>query len=117
MHILYNVESINENLKECKFDTAIENFYMLTGLTAFFEKNENFIRCMEGECNTAFERIQLWRYFLLENYAKIPRLVKMNLGPDIWLRTMRIMIEFGDRGNKKVKNAIEILNLHCICHE
>lgn len=114
MHILYNVEGINENAKECRFDAAIENFTMLTGLTAFFEKRENIFRCIDGECNTAFERIQLWRYFLLKNYTKIPRQVRMDLGPNIWLKTMRTMREFGDRGNKKVKNALEKLNLYCI---
>ena len=114
MHILYNVEGINENAKECRFDAAIENFTMLSGLTAFFEKRENIFACLYGECNAAFERLQLWRYFLLKNYTKIPIQARMHLGSDMWLRIMRIMREFGDRGNKKIKNAIEILNLYSI---
>ena len=114
MHILYNVEGINENAKECRFDAAIENFTMLSGLTAFFEKRENIFRCIDGECNAAFERLQLWRYFLLKNYTKIPRQAKMDLGSNIRLRIMEMMREFGDRGNKKIKNAIEILNLYSI---
>ena len=87
---------------------------MLTGLTAFFEKRENVYGCFDGKCNTVFERIQLWRYFLLKNYTKIPKQVKMNLGSNIRLRTMEMMREFGDRGNKKVKNALENLNLYTI---
>ena len=114
MHILYNVEGINENAKECRFDAAIENFTMLAGLTAFFEKREDIFKCLDGECNASFERIQLWRYFLLKNYTKIPIQAKIHLGSDMRLRTMRIMREFGDRGNKKVKNALEILNLYTI---
>jgi hypothetical protein len=110
MHILYNDGFIKEGI----FDDAIENFFMLTGLTAFFEKRENIHKCLDGECNIAFERIQLWRYFLLKNYTKIPGQVRMYLGPDMWLRTMKMMREFGDRGNKKVKNVLENLNLYCI---
>ena len=114
MHILYNVdnvEGINENAKECRFDAAIENFTMLTGLTAFFEKRENIFRCMDGESNAVFERIQLWRYFILKNHTKIPKHVRMDLGSNIRLRIMQMMREFGDRGNEKVKNALEDLNL------
>lgn len=114
MHILYNVEGVNENAKECRFDAAIESFTMLTGLTAFFEKRENIFRCIDGECNAAFERLQLWRYFLLKNYTKIPRQAKMDLGSNIRLRIMGIMREFGDRGSKKVENALENLKLYCI---
>lgn len=111
MHILYNVEgSISKNAKERRFDTAIENFIMLTGLTAYFEKRENLIRCIDGECNATFERIQLWRYFLLKNYTKIPRETRMVLGSNIQLRIMQMMREFGNRGNKKVKNVLENLN-------
>lgn len=111
MHILYNVEGID---KKCIFDEAIENFTMLTGLTAFFEKREDIFKCLDGECNTAFERLQLWRYFLIKNYTKIPRQAKMDLGSNMCLRIMGIMREFGDRGSKKVKNALENLNLYCI---
>jgi len=114
MHILYNAEGIDENAEECIFDAAIENSFMLIGLTAFFEERENLFRCMDGECNATFERIQLWRYFLLKNYAKIPRQAEMDLGSNMCLRTMEIMREFGDRGSKKVKNALENLNLYCI---
>ena len=110
MHILYNVD-INE---ERRFDKAIESFTMLIGLTAFFEKRENIFKCFYGECNAAFERIQLWRYFLLKNYTKIPGQVRMDLGPNMWLNTMEIMRQFGDRGNEKVKNALENLNLYTI---
>ena len=111
MHILYNVDVKEED----RFDTAIESFTMLTGLTAFFETNENIARCIvEGECNAVFERIQLWRYFLLKNYAKIPFQVRMDLGPNMWLKIMNIMREFGDRGNKKVKNALENLKLYTV---
>jgi len=110
MHILYNAESINENTN--RFDAAIENFTMLIGLTAFFEERENIFRCLDGECNAAFERIQLWRYFFLKNYTKIPKQAKMVLDSNIQLRIMQAMIEFGDRGNKKVKNILEILNLY-----
>lgn len=120
MHILYNVEGINENAKECRFDAAIENFAMLTGLTAFFEKRENIFRCIDGECNAAFERLQLWRYFLLKNYTKIPRQVRMGFwdsNSNMRLRIMEMMREFGDRGNKKVKNAIENLNLYYCINE
>lgn len=114
MHILYNnVEGINENAKS-RFDAAIENFTLLTVLTAFFEKRENILRCIDGESNAAFERIQLWRYFFLKNYTKIPRQSRMDLGSNMQLRTMEMMREFGDRGNKKVKNALENLNLYTI---
>jgi len=114
MQILYYdgyVESID---KKCKFDKATENFIMLTGLTAFFEKKEDMSRCMYGECNAVFERIQLWRYFLLKNYTKIPKQVRIDLGPNMWLRTMEMMRELGDRGNKKIKNALENINLYTI---
>lgn len=114
MHILYNVEGGNEKTKERIFDSATENFIMLIGLTAFFEKKEDIFRCMDGECNAVFERIQLWRYFFLKNYTKIPKQVRMDLGPNMWLKTMEMMREFGDRGNKKVKNALENLNLYTI---
>jgi len=111
MHILYN----DGYLKEGIFDDAIENFTMLTGLTVFFEESGNLARCIvEGECNAAFERIQLWRYFLLKNYTKIPGQVRMELGPDMWLKIMRTMREFGDRGNKKIINALENLYLYTI---
>ena len=110
MHILYNADNDNSN----RFDAAIENFTMLIGLTAFFEKREDIFRCIDGERNAAFERIQLWRYFFIKNYTKIPIQARMNLSSDICLRTMRIMREFGDRGNKKVKNTLENLNLYCI---
>jgi len=106
MHILYNAYFKEER----RFDIAIENFTMLIGLTLFFEKKEDILRfMMHNECNAVFERLQLWRYFLLKNYAKIPKQVKMNLGSNIQLRIMQIMREFGDGGNEKVKNALEIL--------
>lgn len=114
MHILYNVEDIDEFAKECRFDKAIENFIILTGLTVFFEKKEDIFRCMDGEGNAVFERLQLWRYFLLKNHTKIPKQVRMDLGPNMWLRTMEMLRKFGDRGNKKVKNALENLNLYTI---
>jgi len=111
MYILYDDGYVKEGI----FDKAIENFTMLIGLTAFFEEYGNIAKCIvEGECNAAFERIQLWRYFLLKNYTKIPRQVRMELEPDMWLRTMRTMREFGDRGNKKVKNALENLKLYTV---
>ena len=110
MHILYNHNYVKEGI----LDSAIEDFDKLTGLTVFFEKSENIYKCFKGECNIAFERIQLWRYFLLKNYTKIPGQVRMDLGADIWLRTMRRMRKFGDRGNKKIKNVLENLNLYCI---
>ena len=109
MHILYNVE-----VKEWTFDLAIENFAMLAGLTVFFEKTENIFRCIDGKCNAAFERMQLWRYFLLRNYTKIPKQVRMKFGPDMWSNIMEIMKGYGDRGNKKIKNALENLNLYTI---
>lgn len=113
MHILYNVEGNVEGIDEkCGFDAAIENFTMLTGLTAFFEKREDIFKCLHGECNAAFERIQLWRYFFLKNYTKIPIKARIDLGSNMRLRTMEIMRRFGDRGNKKVKNALENLNLY-----
>jgi hypothetical protein len=87
---------------------------MLAGLAAHFEKRENIYRCLDGECNATFERIQLWRYFLLKNYTKIPRQVRMDLGSNIRLRIMGMMRAFGDRGNKKVKNALEDLNLYSV---
>ena len=106
MHILYNVYDKEERI----FDTAIEIFTTLTGLTTLFETNEDIARCVvEGECNAAFERVQLWRYFLLKSHTKIPRKARMDLGSNIQLRIMSIMRAFGDRGNKKVKNALEIL--------
>jgi len=40
--------------------------------------------------------------------------VRMDLGPNMWLKTMEMMREFGDRGNKKVKNALEKINLYTI---
>lgn len=110
MHILYNAD-----FNEYRFDIAIENFTMLIGLTLFFEKKKDILRLMmHNECNAVFERLQLWRYFLLKNYTKIPKQVKMNLGPNICLRIISIMRDFGDGGNKKVKNALENLNLYSI---